>query len=71
MTNERKMALCQEATFIQTEDGFFRMDACSDEGIYFHDEEHGEEYFMTYEELDLDNPEVLLYALQLINTQEQ
>ena len=69
MTNEQKRELLSQAAFIVIDDEWFRMDLCTDDEVYFSDENSGEEYCKTYDEIDIDNIE--LYKLQKIEIKEQ
>ena len=58
MTNEQKKSLLEQAAFLSIDDNWYRMDLCTDEGIYYSDEEYGEQYCDTYEEIDMSNIEL-------------
>ena len=69
MTNEQKRELLSQAAFIVIDDEWFRMDLCTDDEVYYSDENSGEQYCETYDEIDIDKIE--LYKLQKIEIMEQ
>lgn len=67
MTNEKTKSLLQEAAFIHQDDTWFRIDYCDDSEFYYSDEETGEQYCESYDDIDLTSPDVLLYKITLID----
>ena len=70
MTNEQKRRILWEAAYIHIDDLFLRINVCDDNEFFCTDEEDGEDYSFTYDEIDLYSPDVLLYKLQLIQIPE-
>jgi hypothetical protein len=64
MTPEQKRRILSEAVFIVIDEDWYRMDFCSVDDFYYTDEDSGEQYSQTYEEINLY--EVELYKLQKI-----
>ena len=71
MTNEQKRELLSQAAFIVIDDEWFRMDLCTDDEFYYSDENSGEEYCETYDDIDIDIDNIELYKLQKIEIKEQ
>jgi len=55
------------AAVLVTADGTYRIDAVVEDEIYITDEATGDEHIITYDEIDLNDPEVLLYQYTLMN----
>lgn len=55
------------AAVLVTADGTYRIDAVVEDEIYITDEATGDEHIITYDEIDLNDPEVLLYRYTLMN----
>ena len=70
MINEQKRHILQEAAYIHIDELFLRINVCDETEFYCTDENDGEDYAFTYDELDLYSPDVLLYKLQLIQIPE-
>ena len=55
------------AEVLVTADGTYRIDAVVEDEIYITDEATGDQHIITYDEIDLNDPEVLLYRYTLMN----
>ena len=68
-TREQTIAMFCDAAVLVTEDASFRIDAVIEEDgeIYVTDEDTGEEHTIQVEDIDLSQPDVLLYKLTLMN----
>lgn len=68
-TREQTIAMLQEAAVLVTEDASYRIDAVieEDEEVYVTDEDTGDEHTLQFDEIDLSQPDVLLYKLTLMN----
>jgi hypothetical protein len=64
MTPEQKRRILSEAAFIVIDEDWYQLDLCTDDDFYYTDEDSGEQYSQTYEEIDLYVVE--LYKLQKI-----
>lgn len=68
MTPEQKKRILETAAFLSIDTMWYHINLCADEGIYYSDEESGEQYFEEYDDIDLYNIE--LYKLQKIEITE-
>ena len=68
-TREQTLAMLCDAAVLVMEDGSYRIDAVIEEDgeVYVTDEESGEENTIQIEDIDLSQPDVLLYKLTLMN----
>ena len=68
-TREQTIAMLEDAAVLITEDGAYRIGWIDiEEGIvYLTDEDDGDEVAMPLEDIDLSQPDVLLYKLTLMN----
>ena len=68
-TREQTIAMLSDAAILVTEDGSYRIDAVLEEDgeVYVTDEDTGEEHTIQVEDIDLSQPDVLLYKLTLMN----
>lgn len=68
-TREQTIAMLQEAAVLVTEDASYRIDAVieEDDEVYVTDEDTGDEHTLQFDEIDLSQPDVLLYKLTLMN----
>ena len=71
-TREQTIAMLDDAAVLITEDGAYRIGWIdNEEGIvYLTDEDDGDEVAMPLEDIDLSQPDVLLYKLTLMNGAE-
>ena len=68
-TREQTIAMLEDAAVLITEDGAYRIGWIdNEEGIvYLTDEDDGDEVAMPKKDIDLSQPDVLLYKLTLMN----
>ena len=71
-TREQTLDMLCDAAVLVMEDGSYRIDAVIEEDgeVYVTDEETGEEHTLQIEDIDLSQPDVLLYKLTLMNGAE-
>ena len=68
-TREQTIAMLNDAALLVMEDGSYRIDAVAEEDgeFYVTDEETGEEHTLQFDDIDLSQPDVLLYKFTLMN----